>query len=85
MKYLPIFLIMLLCGCFGQETPSFQPENPFVVTEIKTTEQKGICLYNKGHQLAENSSDWCLLCDWYPEIYDSCGKFQIGDTIKLSK
>jgi len=76
-----IFLVVMLSSC-GYETPNNM--NVMIITEIGTSDYgKGLCYYvGKGSTTSGISevfaeSRFCF--------YDNCGKFNVGDTIKISK
>lgn len=73
MKHLTLFLLagIFFCGCLPIW---FDGDKPFIVGEIEErTGNSGSCYYyNKSYDIDV-------------AISDVCGKFQIGDTIKLTK
>lgn len=74
MKYL-LILTTLLVGCHTNDIPKF----PFKVTEIEELD-KGRCRYRSSLKF-----NCATFCKNYEYIEDTCGKFQIGDTIILTK
>lgn len=76
MKKLLLLLIPIMMGC-GVDPPAFVGEDPFIVGEI-TLISDG-CAYT-----AKEYSNRSLSIMKPFVVYD-CGKFQIGDTIKLTK
>lgn len=77
-KLITILIVLILqsCSCItGYETP----KNYMIVGDIKS--KSDYCLYisNSGKRTTKDN----LLGNWYAAIADTCGKWNVGDTIRF--
>jgi hypothetical protein len=79
MKYL---IIALISSAYGRETLS-PAINKSIITDIETTlnTEGKLCNYYGSENPFGTDSQFLLNF----KVCDSCGKFQIGDTLKLTK
>lgn len=76
MKKLLIVLVLIVSGC-GYAAPD--NTTGIIVTEIETSVSGSCWYYGKG-----NNTNMLTLVGYF-QIKDTCGKFNVGDTIKLVK
>ncbi len=77
-KLVYILLIIVSTACSslgGYETPKYY----MVVGDIES--YTGYCIYIGKNSNEDINSN--ILGNWYPAIADSCGKWNIDDTIKF--
>lgn len=72
MKKLILILSMFLVSC----TPIFN-YTPIVITNIEKSDKLYCNYYGYGQNIWTNNYDF--------ELRDTCGKFQIGDTLNIVK
>lgn len=80
-KIITLILITILLNSCGYKNAYFTSNNT-IITEIGTSSY-GECYYITERGVDASITDFFTSNDVI--LYDSCGKFQIGDTIKLTK
>jgi len=74
--YILLIIVSTACsGLAGYETPKYY----MIVGEIKS--YSGHCLYIANTTTQDFNTNF--IGNWHPAIADSCGKWNIGDTIKF--
>lgn len=81
MKKIIVILSVLILNSCGYET--IDTTKTAVITEIEMTSKEGRCCYRGFGNTVSCFSE--IFSESMFVFYDSCGKFQIGDTLKIVK
>lgn len=72
-------LCVLLCSCGSSDIPmNYAMKEPYIVESIDIYPIEGYCQYNLG-----SVGGWSINFANYIAVYDSIGKFVVGDTVRL--